>query len=106
MFNLFHDAVKHSKGENIDVTVGTTKNSLVFATTNVGRKLPPRVIKLIGERPYTTSSTTELKHGHGKVAAKGVVWKHGGKWLKGNAPKGFRLGFTLPRKPKRGTRAA
>ncbi|MFA4855234.1 MAG: hypothetical protein WC634_01430 [archaeon] len=101
MFNVFHDAVTHSRGEAVVVTVGMTKNSLVFATTNRGRWVSQKVIRLMGKKPYSEDPLKEVAHGYGKISAKDAVEAHGGQFVPKNAPKGFTILSTIPRKLRR-----
>lgn len=95
IFNVLNDAIVHSKGELVRVSIRAKKN-VVFSTTNVGRKVERRVLRLIGKVPYTTRDI-RLTHGYGKVAAAGIVEAHGGKFRPWNSPQGFRISLSIPR---------
>lgn len=96
IFNVLNDAIVHSNGEPVRISVRAKKN-IVFSTTNVGRKIENKALRLIGDRPYTTQAVGVL-HGYGKVAAKRIMKAHGGKFTKRNAPQGFRISLAIPRR--------
>jgi len=96
MFNLYHDAVTHRLGENVEIRSRVSKGNLLFSTTNVGRRLQPQVIKRIGVIPYESVPGDKFVHGFGKIAAKDVARVHGGKFLARNTNSGFKISIAIP----------
>jgi len=101
LFNVFHDAVTHSRGEPVVVKLRLGREGLVFETVNLGRRIAPKVIKLIGNKPYSENVEASLPHGYGKIAAKDAIKAHGGRFQPENTPTGFRIKLTVPQKRKR-----
>jgi len=99
MFNVYHDAITHSRGEPVVVEVSGAKNEVIFSTTNVGRRLARRVIAKIGNEPYSESPVWGVLHGYGKIAAKEAVEAHGGTFLPRNTRSGFKIALTIPKRP-------
>ncbi len=100
MFNLFHDAVTHSLGEDVAISAKLSKNNIVFSTTNLGRKLQSEIIRRVGRLPYESAIGQKDPRGHGKVAAKDIVIAHNGRFQAKNMPKGFSISIKIPQKPK------
>ena len=100
MFNVLHDAIIHSKGEPVTISLRATKRNAVFSTTNVGRMVEREALSKIGKVPYTTRKIMVL-HGFGKVAARDAIKAHGGKFRKRNAPQGFRISLAIPLKRRK-----
>ncbi|MCR4368295.1 MAG: hypothetical protein NUV67_00110 [archaeon] len=96
LFNIVHDAVRHSFGESVIVDVRVNGGNLIFRSVNKGRQVPKQVIRLIGNKPYTTEPNREAPHGYGKIAANEIIRAHGGKFRPANLKSGFALTATLP----------
>jgi len=97
MLNVFHDAVTHSHGETVIVKVDNAKNEVIFSTTNLGRRIPKKIVRVIGEKPYTENIMKQVPHGYGKIAAKSVILAHGGTFTPMNTKKGFQIALTIPK---------
>jgi hypothetical protein len=97
-FNLVTDAINHTPGRPVYVTV-TSHNGLVYLNvTNAGRKLSEREMAMIGRVRYSRRMD-DPRRGYGKILVRKAAEAMGMRFTKGNSRIGPLLG--LEAKPLR-----
>ena len=94
--NLVTDALNHSPGRPIFVTLNARNGHAVINVTNEGQKLRPEEIAKIG-RVRFTRAWHDPKRGYGKISTRLLTEAQGGTFTAGNSRIGPMLSIAMPR---------
>ncbi|MCX6798921.1 MAG: ATP-binding protein [Candidatus Diapherotrites archaeon] len=95
LYNLVTDALNHSPGRPIFVTLSRKNGHAAINVTNQGPKLMPEEIVKIG-RVRFTRAWHDPKRGYGKISTRLLTEAQGGSFRAGNSRIGPMLSIRLP----------
>jgi len=98
--NLVTDALNHTPGRPIFVTLSKRNGHVAINVTNRGPKLKPSEIAKIGQVRFTRA-WHDQKRGYGKISTRLLTEAQGGTFKAGNSKIGPMLTITLPRRTRR-----
>ncbi|MBN1940648.1 MAG: sensor histidine kinase [Candidatus Diapherotrites archaeon] len=99
LFNLVTDALNHSPGRPIYVTLKASNGRATINVTNHGKKLKPSEIAKIG-RVRFTRAWHDPRRGYGKISTRILTEAQGGSFHAGNSRIGPMLSIRLQRAKK------
>jgi signal transduction histidine kinase len=100
IYNLVTDALNHTPGRPIYVTLNKVNGHVRINVTNHGPKLKPGEIAKIGKVRFTRA-WHDPKRGYGKISTRLLTEAQGGTFKAGNSKIGPMLTITLPRRTRR-----
>jgi len=100
VYNSVTDALNHTPGRPIYVTLNKRNGDVKINVTNQGTKLRPSEIAKIG-RVRFTRAWHDPKRGYGKISTRLLTEAQGGTFKAGNSRIGPMLTITLPRRTRR-----
>ena len=95
LYNLVTDAISHSPGRPIQISLTRRNGQVAINVTNHGRKLTPQEIAKIGHVRFTRSRG-DPRRGYGKMSTRMLTEAQGGTFRAGNSRIGPKLTVTMP----------
>ncbi|MDD4984002.1 MAG: ATP-binding protein [Candidatus ainarchaeum sp.] len=95
IYNIMTDAINHTPGRPVYITLGEKDGRIWVSVTNEGRKLNPEEIRKIGRERYSRRMD-DPRRGYGKIMVRMATEAMGGQFHVGNSKIGPLLQVSFP----------